>query len=607
MRKNGQRGQVLIMGVLVILILTLAVFILVDVHNIVRGKMKMNTAETSAALAAAKWQRETLNLIGEINLVKGCVVMMEDDSLIPAPEVTLTRWQENNWTEAQKASYIRRRQIQSRNRTLTEMQSRLAFLGPLVGLAAAQQTAKNNGLAANNPAVKNYCDRYFGFSYGPHNGFDWSRPYFEMVRAIAEQGGAIQPSGSARQTPDVIGPTGVVLSDIELYRAIHSERWCYWQLRAIAKKGGESGDWYKIDLDPDYSVVESDIYPVLVGSGSGGFGVDEKTHFELAGGRDFFEDDDDALPSITWYKYHKSWTPDRDSDAYNAWVEDWVKDKNWRGTLKKGYDYEGPVAAAAGFVDIDSVTPMAARNRSLLLDRNVRAKPKRTSRIGRSPGNDGGVRRGVWAKVLGCFDSDTPPMTIPMVLPVFTEAVIYPTYRAYKGNLIGSDGSLWSFLHWLSAGGDIHDTEIPPQYDYFVSALRKLEDQNWLKHGYNASFGGVDAMPVSALFSDAYKYSESNPGGAGWLQQAFVGSDASVPADAKDGVYQDRDRPLPDGSIRIYEGGGSVLYVVRDTSIKTNERVSCEGSVVATYPVHGGGPGPGTVGGGSSSFGPPRM
>ncbi|MEG2075854.1 MAG: Tad domain-containing protein, partial [Victivallaceae bacterium] len=62
-------GQVLILAIAILVILLIGVLFLFDLSNVVRGKVKVNTAEQAAALTGANWQRETLNLIGEINLL----------------------------------------------------------------------------------------------------------------------------------------------------------------------------------------------------------------------------------------------------------------------------------------------------------------------------------------------------------------------------------------------------------------------------------------------------------------------------------------------------------------------------------------------------------
>ena len=63
-KNNRQAGQVLITGVIMLIALLLMLLSIFDVHNLIRAKFKFETAQQSAALAGARWQKESLNLIG---------------------------------------------------------------------------------------------------------------------------------------------------------------------------------------------------------------------------------------------------------------------------------------------------------------------------------------------------------------------------------------------------------------------------------------------------------------------------------------------------------------------------------------------------------------
>ena len=82
MRKHrNESGQTLIAAVIVLLIILLAIFLLFDVQNLIRGKVKAQNAVDAAALTGANWQMHTLNLIGELNLVKASTLMISDAAL----------------------------------------------------------------------------------------------------------------------------------------------------------------------------------------------------------------------------------------------------------------------------------------------------------------------------------------------------------------------------------------------------------------------------------------------------------------------------------------------------------------------------------------------
>ena len=71
-RRKGERGQTLLFGLIAMVILVVAIFVLFDLHTVIRFKVKAQNAVDAAALTEAKWQKDSLNLIGEINLVKAC-------------------------------------------------------------------------------------------------------------------------------------------------------------------------------------------------------------------------------------------------------------------------------------------------------------------------------------------------------------------------------------------------------------------------------------------------------------------------------------------------------------------------------------------------------
>ena len=55
--RRRERGQVLILALIALLILTLAIFLLLDVSNVIRAKVKAQNAVDAAALTGAIWSR----------------------------------------------------------------------------------------------------------------------------------------------------------------------------------------------------------------------------------------------------------------------------------------------------------------------------------------------------------------------------------------------------------------------------------------------------------------------------------------------------------------------------------------------------------------------
>ena len=77
MKNKRESGQVLITGIVMMAILLLVILYAFDVHNVIRAKLKVDIAQQSAAMTGAVWQKESLNFLGEINLVKASALLME--------------------------------------------------------------------------------------------------------------------------------------------------------------------------------------------------------------------------------------------------------------------------------------------------------------------------------------------------------------------------------------------------------------------------------------------------------------------------------------------------------------------------------------------------
>ena len=69
-RQRGEQGQVLILAVVALILVIMAILLLFDVQTIIRGKVKAQNGVDAAALTGAEWQKHSLNLIGELNLVR---------------------------------------------------------------------------------------------------------------------------------------------------------------------------------------------------------------------------------------------------------------------------------------------------------------------------------------------------------------------------------------------------------------------------------------------------------------------------------------------------------------------------------------------------------
>jgi hypothetical protein len=108
----------MLFALMVLVIGTLVVLWMFDVHKTLFVKARSRNAGDAAALAAARWQGTTLNLLGELNLLQA--VSLAQSLSVGDP----------TFADA---------------RAIADLQARVALTGPLVGLLAAQQAAKQNG------------------------------------------------------------------------------------------------------------------------------------------------------------------------------------------------------------------------------------------------------------------------------------------------------------------------------------------------------------------------------------------------------------------------------------------------------------------------------
>ncbi len=259
-RKNrkSESGQTLLLGVISLVVILLAALVFFDIQNMLRGKVKGQNAADAAAIAGANWQMHSLNLIGELNLVKAATVMISDSSpffgigTTPEEYMQYPAAEELDTEEKIKAEIQRVHQekirLQSVADLLTEMQTRISFVGPLIGFGAAQQAAKNNGIQANtgvgNIFKKNFVDLigednlYGNENLAPQiiNNYAWRAPYQNMLNAIVDAndgnawGIAAMPRFEYLGAPQVSfkddNPLYPYLVQRSFYTAVNGNNWC---------------------------------------------------------------------------------------------------------------------------------------------------------------------------------------------------------------------------------------------------------------------------------------------------------------------------------------------------------------------------------------------
>ena len=574
---NCQSGQVLITGVIMLIALLLMLLSIFDVHNIIRAKFKFETAQQAAALAGAKWQKESLNLIGELNILKACITLLEGEKNwdIPLPP------NDEELLEARKMA------VQGRIDQLTEMQTRISFIGPMIGYGAAQQAAKANGMrniknggSQGDLALSSYINRLLMRKASgrtrPINNYDWFDPYLSMVVRIAASGVAVLPNARGTGRPSV-SPSE--LGNTSFYEALLKHKG---EIALIAKnnkrKVGDQSSWlgitkrfirdyaawtdyvlgdtryWEIDYNLSAFPNESEIFTLGVQTG---FSAERTWEYEptFHSSADNYSENPKypagALPGdMKWFCYDDTWYPDyydqRFADYKHEHFDYWFGGTVLRSKVKQKYLYEGTAAyAETASLEIDRALRFkpnkkySKSNSGLIRKRNTPTTavgPRRNVQDYENDSFSTSYRPGAIAKVLGELPGERAPITLPVILPVFDQAVIMPTYMPIPAGfevLRNFKSPLDSFLAWLS------DEEVKTVFNYknappastaeFLEALQVLSKGKEFRYfGYNPE-APKNAQQLfeenkNFLFNwekdyEKFTYSLSNPDGLGWLQE----------------------------------------------------------------------------------------
>ena len=109
-------GQVAIFLVLILAGLALLFALNVDVFTSARAKTRLQNSADASALAVARWQGITLNLIGDLNMAHLAAICSSNENAIAG---------------------------------IVALQRKLAFVGPTIGFKAANDIAEKNGVAVS--------------------------------------------------------------------------------------------------------------------------------------------------------------------------------------------------------------------------------------------------------------------------------------------------------------------------------------------------------------------------------------------------------------------------------------------------------------------------
>jgi len=381
-RRPARRGQTLIYLLAIAVIAALVVLWNFDLHKVLTVKLRAQTAGDAAALAAARWQGITLNLIGHLNVLQAVAI---NDGLARG---------QTDFPEAE---------------LIGELAARLCYVGPMTALAAAQLAAKNNGIY-NNPeftmivgshgarVIHDYPNDFpvQPYTNQPSPPTAWDN-YGTMLQTLAAQGIAALPE-NMRFYVDYRGDH--LLLNPSFYDAVASSDWCWFYHHAYSLLQSYTSwrDWDPLPLIREPQPVNSEFFGLglmriarldslpMLGGGS--------TRALLAllegfAGRPLT--DAVARVSAQWYAYEPAqWRP------WTTLIPDGFP---FRGTVKPEYDYVGADAAVRIETTTDRATPGAA---------------------------DRWVTWSAAAKPFGHLEGPERPNRYGLVLPTFREVRLIP-------------------------------------------------------------------------------------------------------------------------------------------------------------------------------------
>ena len=335
---HRRSGQAVVFLLLAFTALVFVLLLNVDLHRIIQRKDQTQNAGDAAALAAARWQGSTLNLVGELNLLHALALAAQEPAAVDA---------------------------------ITNMQSRLCFTGPMTGLFAAQIAAKNNhiyvdpdmtGLLAEHAGTvrTRYSAMIDGEMYYPEPWPGAWSEYADMLQQIAADGIAAGPDNAQFFMDPNSGHT---LLEKAFYDAVLGRNWCWFYLRVRGLLDAYTSfrDWPPLPEPSASAYTGSEIFGVGVhpyvvpmrylfdaaalGELVAGAGLGPASAGSLASTNvmDAFE---------TWYFYDRGiWT---DWQLISAVGEDPFPAT---GPVRPEYDYAGADTVVRVYATVDRMTP----------------------------------------------------------------------------------------------------------------------------------------------------------------------------------------------------------------------------------------------------------
>jgi len=320
-------GQTLIFMTMVVVMIAFAALFYFDVHKNLHVKGVSRNAGDAAALAGARWQAISLNVIGSLNVAQA---LSHLDSLSagepPGPDAD----------------------------AIAELQRRLAFSGPLFGFLTAQQAAKNNGIFNQDAfrrsinshieVIENEYARFMPEPFQPVAPFinGWLE-YADMLSLLAEHGIAVNAAwdyflGYSHHNHLLLNPA--------FYDAIAGRSWCWFYHNAYDELQEYSSwlDWNDLPPIQQTPPINSEVFGLntrrLRVIDSVPLLPPENTWADTMNSlRALIQDADPELRTA----YEANWS--FYSGHWSSWTRRIPSGFPWDGEIRAEYDYGGADAA----------------------------------------------------------------------------------------------------------------------------------------------------------------------------------------------------------------------------------------------------------------------
>jgi hypothetical protein len=441
MKRSPKSGQTLIFMTMVVVMIAFAALFYFDVHKVLHVKAVSRNAGDAAALAGARWQAISLNLIGSLNIAQA---QAHIDSL------------SNGEPYSPEADLI------------ADLRQRIAFSGPMYGYISAQQAAKQNGIF-NQPdfarGVYSHADTMrseYGLIYPepftPAGAYSsaWEE-VADMLELAADHGIAAE---TAWQYYATYSNFNHLLLNPGFYDAVAGRSWCWFFFNAFDELQNYNHYTYWDELPPIIvsppvnSEVLSlwmqhlrvrDSIPVLP-TGSSWADTLEQLRSEL----ETLEIND----PVAYDDFDADWAY-YNSSRWSSWQSQIPDNFPWDGEIRPEFDYAGADSAVA-----------------------IRAETERHTNF---RGADI-INWSAGAKPFGSLEGNVTPNLYGLVLPAFSDVRLIPVDTTSGGGAQLRPGWL-DFITNILPNYINHGPSVLPPGNWYANQLLTWEERAFRESG----------------------------------------------------------------------------------------------------------------------------